>query len=174
MDNKLTPARRKQVIRDNVAGWLFTLPSTLVLLVFTFLPAFVVVGLSLFDTNLVGQMDFVGLDNFRQLLTSGDFWGSVWRTLYFTIGSVPVAVAVSLLIAVLLNAKVRGADVLASGVLHPVYHAAGRHVHHLALHLQPRLWHAQRGAALRGSASQQVADRYGIGDACDDPVLDVA
>ncbi len=71
MDNKLTPARRKRVIRDNIAGWLFTLPSTLVLLVFTFLPAFIVVGLSLFDTNLVGQMDFVGLGNFRQLLTSG-------------------------------------------------------------------------------------------------------
>lgn len=108
MDNKRTLAKRKQVMRDNVAGWLFTLPSTVVLFVFTFLPAFIVVGLSLFNTNLVGQMDFVGLDNFRQMLTSGDFWGSVWRTLYFTVGSVPVAVAASLLIAVLLNAKVRG------------------------------------------------------------------
>src|SRR5450756_3129225 len=91
MDNKLTPARRKQVIRDNVAGWLFTFPSTLVLFVFTFLPAFIVIGLSLFDTNLVGQSDFVGLGNFRQMLLSGDFWGSVLRTLYFTVGSVPVS-----------------------------------------------------------------------------------
>lgn len=108
MDNKLTPAQRKQVVRDNVAGWLFTLPSTLVLFVFTYLPALVVVYLSLFDTNLVGQHDFVGLGNFRELLMSGDFWGSVLRTVYFAAGSVPIAVAVSLLIAVLLNAKVRG------------------------------------------------------------------
>jgi multiple sugar transport system permease protein len=78
-----------------------------VLLVFTFPPAFIIVVLSLFDTNLVGQSDFVGLGNFRQLLGSGDFWGSVLRTVYFTVGSVPVAVAVSLLIAVLLNAKAR-------------------------------------------------------------------
>jgi ABC-type sugar transport system permease subunit len=108
MDSSRTQAQRKQAVRDNIAGWLFTLPSTIVLLVFTFLPAFIVIYLSLFDTNLVGQMDFVGLANFRQLVTSGDFWGSVFRTLYFTVGSVPVAVAVSLLIAVLLNSKVRG------------------------------------------------------------------
>jgi len=107
-----------------------------VLVVFTFPPAFIVVGLNFFDTNLVGQMDFVGLDNFRQLLTSGDFWGSVIKTLYFALGSVPVAVAISLLIAVLLNAKVRGRAVLAHGVLHPLHHTASGHVDHLALYLQ--------------------------------------
>ncbi len=108
MDSRLTPARRKQKIRDNITGWLFTLPSMAVLLMFTFLPAIIVIVLSLFDTNLVGQMDWVGLGNFKALFTSGDFWGSIGRTLYFTVGSVPVAVALSLLIAVLLNAKVRG------------------------------------------------------------------
>lgn len=108
MDNKRTPAQRKQAVRNNVAGWLFTLPSVTVLFVFTFLPAFIVILLSLFDTNLVGQADFVGLGNFRQMLMSGDFWGSILRTLYFTVGSVPLAVAISLLIAVLLNAGIRG------------------------------------------------------------------
>ena len=108
MDNKRTPAQRKQAVRNNVAGWLFTLPSVTVLFVFTFLPAFIVILLSLFDTNLVGQADFVGLGNFRQMLMSGDFWGSILRTLYFTVGSVPLAEAISLLIAVLLNAGIRG------------------------------------------------------------------
>ncbi len=108
MDSRISPVRRRQRIRDNITGWLFTLPSLSVLLVFTFLPAIVVIVLSLFDTNFVGQMNWVGLGNFKTLLTSGDFWGSIGRTLYFTIGSVPVAVAVSLFIAVLLNAKVRG------------------------------------------------------------------
>jgi multiple sugar transport system permease protein len=103
-----SPAKRRQAILDNIAGWIFTLPSILVLFVFTFLPAFIVIGLSLYDTNLVGERNFVGLGNFAELLHSGDFWGSIGRTLYFTIGSVPVAVAISLFIAVLLNAKVRG------------------------------------------------------------------
>jgi N,N'-diacetylchitobiose transport system permease protein len=48
--------------------------------------------------------DWVGLDNFRTILTDDYFWDVVWRTLVFCVVNVALTIGLGLLIALLLNA----------------------------------------------------------------------
>lgn len=54
----------------------------------------------------ISEPVLIGLANFKQMFTEDDkFWTSVWNTLHFTVFSVPINLAVALLLAVALNQK---------------------------------------------------------------------
>lgn len=55
-----------------------------------------------------GERVFVGLANYGELLTDSRAWYSIWNTAYFAIFAVPLGMFVGLLLALLLNLKVRG------------------------------------------------------------------
>lgn len=51
---------------------------------------------------------WVGLSNFNELAHDPRFWLSVWNTFYFVLFAVPLGMMVGLMLALLLNLKVRG------------------------------------------------------------------
>ncbi|QTN00575.1 ABC transporter permease subunit [Sediminibacillus dalangtanensis] len=92
----------------NITPFLFIGPAVLLLFVFSFAPILVSLGISFTDMNLSGlanwsQINFVGLDNFIQLFQDEKFLQAMGNTFFYVIIGVPLAVASSLLIAVLLN-----------------------------------------------------------------------
>ncbi len=90
-------------------GYLFLLPSFLGFLVFVALPVFVSLLLSFVDWNLLRSPEWVGLNNYRQLLLRDPvFWRVVRNTLYFMLTIVPLQLALGLLLAVMLNQTIRG------------------------------------------------------------------
>ncbi|WP_348787334.1 sugar ABC transporter permease [Leifsonia sp. NPDC080035] len=60
------------------------------------------------DFNLFQAPQWVGLDNYTGLFDDPNFWKSLWNTLYLTIFGVPIALAIALAGAHLLNFPVRG------------------------------------------------------------------
>ena len=50
---------------------------------------------------------FVGLDNYKQLLADSEVWRSFGNTLKYVIVTVPVGLILSLILAALLNAKIK-------------------------------------------------------------------
>lgn len=82
---------------------LFIAPSFLGVLLFFVIPFGVVVFYSLVD-NPIGK-NFVGLDNFRYILENNAFKRAITNTFKFSIVAVPLAVVLSLLLAILLDAK---------------------------------------------------------------------
>jgi multiple sugar transport system permease protein len=65
--------------------------------------------LSFTDSSVFGQSHWVGLDNYRNLFTNDyEFWPSVRLTLLYAVISVPLGVLGSLLVAILLNNKIKG------------------------------------------------------------------
>ena len=56
---------------------------------------------------LAGTMTWAGLDNFVAVLSNPTWWTAVWHTLVYTFFTVPVAMAIAVVIAALLNAKLR-------------------------------------------------------------------
>ncbi len=66
-----------------------------------------------------GPRTFVGVENYLEALRSSDFWKSVWITVYFTVVSVALELALGLTGAVLLNEEFRGRQLLRSLVLIP-------------------------------------------------------
>lgn len=100
----------KRTQREALAAYMYLSPSALIFLVFTVGPAIFVLYISLYHWDFLNQMmsTFVGFGNYAQLLQSADFWHSLWMTLYFVVGSVPVGVFGALLIAMLLMRPFRG------------------------------------------------------------------
>lgn len=85
-------------------GYLYLTPTLLGLLLFVFIPIITSFQLSLNRIAPFGsQMRFVGLENYRSLLTSADYWDSVRVTLLFVFGTVPTGIFLAVLLAILLS-----------------------------------------------------------------------
>ena len=55
-----------------------------------------------------GHYKFIGLQNYIEMFQNAEFWKATWNTIYFCILTVPLGLFLSLLVAMLLNAKVKG------------------------------------------------------------------
>ncbi|NEN84202.1 carbohydrate ABC transporter permease [Paenibacillus elgii] len=90
-------------------AYAFLLPSLLLFGIFLFYPLLKSVYLSLHLTDPRGRIAaFAGLDNFTELLASDKFYESLKVTLSFTVLTVPVGIALALLLAALSQGKLRG------------------------------------------------------------------
>jgi len=96
--------------RDALVGLLLLLPSLIIILGITLQPVISTFYLSFFDASLgIGAENvFLGLGNYIDLLTNQTFWETIWRTLYFTIGSVGLELVIGLGIALLIHAHPPG------------------------------------------------------------------
>ncbi len=87
-----------------ITSYLYLVPSLLIFAVFLFYPFFKTVYLSLFMTNKMGQAKlFVGLQNYKDLLSSASFLNSLKVTLIFVLIVVFGSMVLGLTAAVLCN-----------------------------------------------------------------------
>jgi len=104
-------SRRRWSVRDREDFWtgLFCLtPAVTISLIFVVLPIIYSFYLSFHQWSiLIADKPFVGLDNYRRLLKSTEFWNAMRNTGVYTVAVVTVGSALSLFIAVLLNRKLR-------------------------------------------------------------------
>lgn len=85
------------------------LPAVVVLGVFNFYPALNSLYLSFFDWNGIRPvMTPVGLENYREIFSSREFWNSLRVTAIYSAGMTIFSLIVGLLVAVLLNQPIRG------------------------------------------------------------------
>jgi multiple sugar transport system permease protein len=105
-----TVAKQRSLRRDEVFwAYMFLLPWIFGLTVFIAGPILFSLGLSFFSYTLGRDYQFIGLDNWIRAFTQDDlFWGSLGRTFLYTAIVVPLSVGGALMIAVLLNQKLRG------------------------------------------------------------------
>lgn len=89
------------------SAYLFLLPNLALFLTFTIYPVFASFFYSLNRWDLHTPMEFIGLGNYRALLTDETFRRVLGNTLYFTAGVIPLQTALGLVIAVALNQKLR-------------------------------------------------------------------
>jgi multiple sugar transport system permease protein len=98
----------------------FLLPGLSGLLVFTIGPILASLVLTVYEWDLLTDPRFVGLDNFRRLWSDDDFWAALRHTLYYIAGYVPLVMVLALLIALALNAKLRGLSFIRTAFFLPV------------------------------------------------------
>ncbi|WP_235775228.1 carbohydrate ABC transporter permease [Paenibacillus sinensis] len=89
-------------IRENLLAYTFLSPSLLLFGVFLFYPLLRSVYLSMHSTDPAGRIhSFIGLDNFRALMSSGDFLSGIRVTALFALYTVPASILLALLLAAL-------------------------------------------------------------------------
>ena len=93
-------------------GWLFILPTMLGLFVLNIYPMIDTIRQSFYKTGDFGKGNkFVGLANYQKVLGDGEIWQTLWNTVKYAIVEVPLSLVIALLLAVLLNKKLKGRDV---------------------------------------------------------------
>ncbi|WP_182101919.1 carbohydrate ABC transporter permease [Niallia taxi] len=90
------------------APYLFISPALLLLMMFSLIPIVVAFVISFTDISLVGlsdwsQINFVGIDNYIEIMTDPIFLKSIGNTLFYVVIGVPLVITCSLGIAVLIN-----------------------------------------------------------------------
>lgn len=91
-------------------AWLFVAPALVALGLFFFVPVAAALLLSFTDFDIyaladLGNLRFVGLDNYISLLKTPLFWKALGNTLYFVVVGVPLSIGLSLGAALLINAR---------------------------------------------------------------------
>jgi multiple sugar transport system permease protein len=98
--------------REAGAGLLFVLPWILSLLIFTAYPVLATFFFSFTDYNIIQPPQVIGLDNYTSIFTADtDFPTSVSNSAYYALISVPLGLAISLLLALVLNFRTRGVGI---------------------------------------------------------------
>lgn len=92
--SKTNKTRRGKVVRYNKWGYIFLIPFVTVYIIFQLIPLISTVYNSFFERYRMGLIEvgpnFVGLENYKTLLTNGDVWGYAQNTLImWVLGFVP-------------------------------------------------------------------------------------
>ncbi len=95
---------------ENLAGYLFMMPTILVLGIFVILPILYAVFLSLHKVQLLGGIDyqFIGFRNFTRLVEDERVWIALRNTAEYVVIVVPNQTILALILAVTLNSGIRG------------------------------------------------------------------
>ncbi|MCE1252416.1 MAG: sugar ABC transporter permease [Anaerolineae bacterium] len=115
--------RRNLSVRqqDAITGLLLILPSLIIILGIALQPILTTLYLSFFDASLskTAEMAFVQLQNYTSLLSDPLFWQTIWRTLYFTVVSVGLELALGIALAQLITAHPPGWQFLRTSLIIP-------------------------------------------------------
>ena len=91
--------------------YLFLLPAGIVLLIFFFIPFFQTILLSFQDyCNSIYSPEMVGLQNYIALFKNPVFYKVMWNTFIYLVVAVPVLATVPLVLAILINQKIKFAN----------------------------------------------------------------
>ena len=100
-----TAGLRRQVrpARRRARGTRFLVPAVVLLAVTSIYPSLYSLYMSFFDWNWGQRFNFVGLDNYIDLLTGDRFRGALWNTIVFTVGAVTIEFVLGLGLALALS-----------------------------------------------------------------------
>ena len=106
--------------RDRVWAFILLMPNFIVFLMFVLIPLVASFFFSFTEWDLMTPMQWVGFANYIELFKDETFLKSLWNTIYFTLGTVPVGVIISLFLAIALNQRIKGIKIFRAAYFLPV------------------------------------------------------
>ena len=105
------PSKRRKEISKNLVAYSFIPPNLLGFAIFTLIPMLSSFVRALMSWDGANEVSWVGLANFRELFDDSTFKIALKNTLWYVAGTVPLTMACSLGLAVLLNQPLRGRNI---------------------------------------------------------------
>ena len=101
----------KRAKKDWIAAYIFIAPVTIGLVIFYIWPFIQNVWFSFNDVNKFNIATFVGMQNYEDMIHDKEVWATFGNTLKYVLCTVPVGLFLSILIAALLNSKIKGTSI---------------------------------------------------------------
>ena len=89
-------------------GLIMVAPTVIGLIVLNIWPFIETIYMSFSKSLPFGEFEFEGIDNYVEMFQNAEFWKATGNTIFFCILTVPVGIFLALIVAVLLNSKIRG------------------------------------------------------------------
>lgn len=109
---------------EAIMAWVFSAPALILLCIFLVTPFLMAFGLSFTDQRLIPNprlpTRFIALRNFVRLFGDEDFHQAVLNNFYFVIVVVPIQTSLALLLAMLVNQKIKFINVFRTIYFSPV------------------------------------------------------
>ena len=95
---------------ERFTGWIFILPALIGTLIFIVIPVICSFGLSFAKWDLLNPIQFAGLNNYKEIFFDALFYKILWNTIVFALSTSIFGVIIPLILACILNSKIRGAE----------------------------------------------------------------
>ncbi|MEK3889351.1 carbohydrate ABC transporter permease [Bacillus sp. FSL K6-3431] len=96
--------------KEILLAYFFVASPIIGFLLFGLVPTIWSVGLSFTEWNLIDSPKFIGIDNYKELVKDEKLYKSIFNTVYLMIG-IPIGMIISLVLAVMMNRKIKGITV---------------------------------------------------------------
>lgn len=104
---------------ERIAAWIFIFPAVLGIIIFIIIPIFFSFGLSFAKWDLLNPIEFVGFDNYKEILTEPLFGKILLNTVIFALATSIFGVIIPLILASILNRKIRGSEIFKTAYFLP-------------------------------------------------------
>lgn len=95
---------------QSIAAWLFIFPALIGTFIFIIIPVCCSFGLSFTKWDLLNPITFVGFDNYKIIFTEPLFYKILINTIVFAVSTSILGVIIPLVLAAILNCKIRGSE----------------------------------------------------------------
>lgn len=95
---------------EKFAGWVFIFPALIGTFIFIIIPVICSFGLSFTNWDLLNPIQFVGFENYRNLFAEPLFYKILVNTIVFALSTSILGVIIPLVLACILNSKIRGSE----------------------------------------------------------------
>lgn len=103
----------------DLASWAVMLPGLVLFAFFIWQPLLEAIRLSLYEANGTRVVRFVGLDNYRFVLTQPDFWPAVGNTFLYLLWSLIIGFLLPIVMAIFIHESTRGKSLYRTAVYLP-------------------------------------------------------
>ncbi|WP_313558962.1 carbohydrate ABC transporter permease [Ruminiclostridium cellobioparum] len=95
--------------RNLLTGLAFIAPNFIGFLIFSLIPVGASLVLSFSNWDLISPPEFIGIGNYKELFTADPlFWKVLWNTVRYCLMAIPGMMILALLLALLVNQRLRG------------------------------------------------------------------
>ena len=107
--SKRVSLKNRRVLKSKMEPYFYLIPAFIIFGLFVFYPFIKTIIMSMSTTNIRGEIkEFVGLENFKEILTSPEFYNSIVVTFKFVLMVAAPSVIIGFLLALLANNILRG------------------------------------------------------------------
>jgi ABC-type sugar transport system permease subunit len=101
-------------LRQKLTPYVFIAPNVVLFTAFSFLPLLYAFWISFHDWSLIGDPEWLGLQNYRRLGRDLLFWQALTTTAVYSLSTVPTSMGLGLLLAIALNRRMPGRSFIRS------------------------------------------------------------
>lgn len=118
-ERKLNNSRALRIVKKNISGWLLMMPMLIVFCYIIWRPIILAIVYSFFDLQGFNPTSFVGLKNYKDVLSDTLIMQAMWNTAKFVLWSLIISFPIPLIVAFMMNEVMHGKEAFKFSIFFP-------------------------------------------------------